>query len=707
MWTIGTDTGGTFTDLVAMEESGKIRVVKTPSTPQAFDQGVDDALRQADVSMDETSIFLHATTVATNTILTRTGAVTGLVATRGFRDVLELRDGSRGELYDINWDPPAPLVPRRRRVEVTERVTYRGEVIAPLSEDDVRAVAENLRAQGVESVAVCLFHSYANPRHEERVRTILEELLPGAYVSVSSEVLPEPPEFVRTATTVANAYVGPVLEKYLGRLADTMMARGYLGAVRIMHSGGGTMTVDTARRLPVRTSTSGPAAGVLACAQIARASGRPNAVSLDMGGTSADIGTIVGGRPTLSSLQVMEWGLPIRFPTIDVAVVGAGGGSIAWIDGAGVPHSGPQSAGARPGPACYGHGGTEPTNTDANLLLGRLRPESLLGGRLPLRYPAARNVISDRFAGRLGLTPEEAASAIVRLSNEHMANGIRRATVQRGLDPREFSLVAFGGAGPMHAVALARDLGMKEVIVPLYPGATSALGLLFSEVRHDLVTSWIAHEDAVIDSEIEAEFCAMQNRAQEVLSEEGFSGDSVRLECYVDIRYLGQVRVITLPVSNEAFRWPDAVAAFHHVYEQSFGYAVRELPVELASLRLVANGLSPNPGLTKATGGASTESALVGVHLAYFEEADDFVETCFYARDRLGPEANVCGPAVIEQFDSTTLLPPGSRATGDEFGNLVIDCYALGAQSPTHKDATVKRAGFHGDQVEGRDNYAV
>ncbi len=314
MWTIGTDTGGTFTDLVAMDDSGRIQIVKTPSTPQAFDEGVDNALRQADVAMDDIRVFLHATTVATNAILTRTGATTGVVTTRGFRDVLELRDGSRAELYNVNWDPPAPLVPRRRRLEVTERVTYSGEIVTDLDEAEVLAAAREFRRQGVDSIAVCLFHSYAHPRHEARVREILQELMPETYISVSSEVLPEPPEFVRTATTVANAYVGPVLERYLGRLADTMNARGYRGAVRIMHSGGGTMTVETARRLPVRTSTSGPAAGVLACAEVARASGRENAVSLDMGGTSADIGTIVGGRPSLSPVQVMEWGLPDTLP---------------------------------------------------------------------------------------------------------------------------------------------------------------------------------------------------------------------------------------------------------------------------------------------------------------------------------------------------------------------------------------------------------
>ena len=684
MWNIATDTGGTFTDLVAVDESGQLKITKTPSTPSGFEHGVMDAIARAAVPPDGVRRLLHATTVATNAILTRSGSPTGIIASAGFRDVIELRDGSRQLLYDVNWDPPAPLVARRSRLEVTERVNFRGEVIVELVESDVRRAAQVFAEQEIRAVAVCLMHSYARPDHERRVMEILREELPHVFVCTSSNVLPEPPEFARTATTVANAYVGAVLDSYLAQLAQAVADNGYRGDILIMHSGGGTMSLETARRVPIRTATSGPAAGVLACAELARVTGRSDAVSLDMGGTSADIGTIYRGQPRHVPEHLIEWGLPVRFPTIDVAVIGAGGGSVAWIDSVGAPHSGPQSAGADPGPACYGKGGVEPTNTDANLTLGCLRPATFLDGRLQLSRELAQRAIADKFAAPLGMTVLEAASAIIRLSNEHMANGIREATVQRGLDPRRFSLFAFGGAGPMHAVEIARELGMPEVIVPRYPGATSALGLLFSDVRHDLVISWIVHQDHADDWKIADGFGRLQMEALDLLGDDGFSPEECRIEWFVDMRYLGQVRVITLPVGDGAgpvVAFSDAVEAFHNSYEAEFGYAVRDLPAELTALRVVATGVTANPDLGTHIA-MDFAAPVAGYGEAYFAEARGAVRTAFYTRDSLLPGATFEGPAVVEQYDSTTVVPPGSSVVVDGLSNLVISTGATEHAGP-------------------------
>ncbi|MEZ5101718.1 MAG: hydantoinase/oxoprolinase family protein [Thermoleophilia bacterium] len=676
MWSIGTDTGGTFTDLVAFSDAGEIRVAKSPSTPPHFEGGVVGALEESGLDPADVRVLYHGTTVSTNALLTRTGARTGLVSTRGFRDVIEIRDGSRGEFYDVLWDPPEPLVPRHDRLEVTERVDYAGAVVAPLDEADVRDAARLLRARGVEAVAVALIHSYANAAHEERIRGILAEELPGVYVASSADVLPEPPEFPRTSTTVANAYVGPVLRRYVERLESALGELGYRGTVVIMHSGGGTMTPENAIRVPIRTATSGPAAGVLAAAAIATAAGRANVVSLDMGGTSADIATIRDGRPRTSVSQLVEWGMPIGFPSIDLVVIGAGGGSIAWIDEAGVPHSGPQSAGADPGPACYGRSGVEPTNTDANVVLGRLRPKALLGGRMALDVELARAAVRDRFAAPLGLDLHEAADGILRISNQNMANGVRAVTVQHGLDPREFSLLAFGGAGPMHAVDIARELRIPEVIVPQSPGATSALGLLFADARHDFLRSSIRKQDEIDCPELEAQFAELEAQARQLLADEGFTPDAIVLQRLLDLRYVGQVRALSIPLDAGPFDsagLEDAVARFHQDYEAEFKYAVPDLPVESKSLRVVATGVTAKPSFLAAAETGDADDALVGTFDAYFREAGGLVPTRFYDRARLAPGATFAGPAIVEQYDSTTVVPPGATVRVDPFRNLLIE----------------------------------
>ena len=674
-WSVSTDTGGTFTDLIALSDEGEILVGKTPSTPPDFEEGVVNAIRQLAVDPADIKLFYHGTTVSTNALLTRTGSKTALLATEGFRDVLEIRDGSREAMYDVTWNPPPPLVPRHDRLEIPERVGYDGTIIRDLQEGEVRRVAGLIRKRGHEAVAICFMHAYANPAHEARVKAILEEELPGVYISTSSEIMPEPPEYERTTTTVANAYVGPVLSRYMSKLSAAVKETGVEGAVLIMHSGGGTMTPETAVKYAIRTATSGPAGGVLAAEAISRTIGRENVVSLDVGGTSADIATIEGGKPRLTNEQTPEWGLPLRFPAIDVVAIGAGGGSIGWIDSAGIPHTGPQSAGARPGPACYDAGGENPTTTDANLVLGRLRPDHFLGGRIKLRLDLAEQAVRTKFAEPLGLSVHEAAEGIIRIANENMANAIRKQTIHRGLDPRDFSLMAFGGAGPLFGVEVGRELQMREVIVPVNPGATSALGLLFADARHDFVRSLISPASEFDVGKAEAFFQEMEAQALDLLRHEGFEDDTIEIRRIVDLRYIAQVRTIAVDLpraSLDQATLDTATADFHRLYEREFRYTLRDFPIESRSLRVAAIGRTAKPAFRADTRKGTIADALTGEADAYFGVAGGLVRARYYDRARLFPGAVMEGPAIVEQFDSTTVVPPGARLEVEPYGNFIV-----------------------------------
>ena len=670
---IGVDTGGTFTDLVVLRADGTVDIVKTPSTPPDFQDGIHNGLQNIDIDPRFVIQFYHGTTVTANAILTRSGAKTAFLTTMGFRDILSIRRGNREDLYDIQWDPPEPLVSRSNCFELRERIAFDGSIVTPLVEGDVRRVAEILRKRGIEAVAVSLMHSYANAVHERQVKEILREEIPGVYLSISSEVLPEPPEFERASTTTANAYVGPVLSRYMERIGSAIQGFASVGDIIIMHSGGGTMTPDNATRIPIRTVTSGPAAGVLAAAGIGRATGRSRLVSLDSGGTSADIATIQDGQPRMTVEQEIEWGLPIGFPAIDVVAIGAGGGSIAWIDDAGVPHSGPQSAGADPGPVAYGKGGTEPTNTDAQLVLGRLTERSLLGGQIPLDAGAAWSAIEQKVSRPLGLEVREAAAGVLRISNSNMANAIHQLTVQRGLDPREFTLVAFGGSGPMHAVEIARSLEMPEVIIPLYPGTTSALGLLFADARHDLMRPFLKAARDVAASEVRRTFEEMEAEALALLASEGFSPDESSLERFIELRYVGQVRALPI-LTDDALDDSGLLAIvdrFHKEYEEEFKYAVPDLEVEAKRLRVVAIGSVAQQSET-ATEPVDEAPISQGQRDVYFSP-DGIARTEVFHRTDLHPGQRFSGPAVVEQLDSTAVIPPGAEVIIDEYRNLVVE----------------------------------
>jgi N-methylhydantoinase A len=673
-WIVGCDTGGTFTDLVALSDDGQFRIAKVPSTPPHFDRAVVEGVRALGIPKDEISRLYHGTTVTTNAVITKRGAPTALITTDGFRDILEIRRANRQELYDITWDPPAPLIPRRHRLEVMERVDFAGSVVVPLDESSVRDAAAKLEARAIDSVAVCLINAHMNPAHERRVREILLEELPDLNVSLSTDILPEPPEFERTATTVANAYTAPILANYIDTLGERLTEEGYPeDIVLVMHNGGGTMTVDYAKANAVKTLNSGPAAGVIAGAAIAAASGRRNAVCIDMGGTTCEFAVVVDGRPQTTTSFDLEWGMPIRFSSVDVISIGAGGGSIGWLDAAGKPRSGPQSAGADPGPACYGGGGVEPTNTDAHLVLGRLSNDGFLDGRMALDIDLAKSAVRSALGEPLSLSDEEAAEGLLRIANANMVAAIRLITVERGFDPREFSLIAFGGAGPLHAVDIARELDMPEVIIPAYPGVTSALGLLFVDPVDEFSWAYSRRRDDLDLAELTGVLDELAARVTGNLMLQGLAREALEVEHKADFRYIGQLHSITVPLKEISDAGIDqAVAAFHEEHDRQYRYSHPDDPVEISALRVTARGQRERPDLKTMRKPDSSdgprERSARSVHFA----DKGWVETVVIDRASVHPGTRLEGPCVVENVDTTVVVPPGTSAEVTEAGDIVI-----------------------------------
>jgi N-methylhydantoinase A len=685
-WRVGIDTGGTFTDVVAAS-NGEVRRAKVPSTPPNFDDGVLAAIGAVGLAPAEVLVLAHGTTVTTNAVITKTGARTGLITTQGFRDVLELRRHNRAELYDILWDPPEPLVPRRRRLEIRERVDYAGTVVQELDELELEEVLERLHDHEIESLAVCFLHSYENPAHELRVKEIVSERWPELYVSISSDLLREPQEFERTSTTAVNSYVGPILARYVDRLERRLGENGFRGRLLLMHSGGGLLPASSIVAVPARTLTSGPAAGAMA-AQRFSSSGSPAAgamaaeklaettgfrqiISLDIGGTSADIAVVRDGRTLLVNEYSPEFGMPIRFPAVDLMTIGAGGGSIAWVDVAGTPRVGPQSAGAVPGPACYDLGGTEATVTDANLVLGRLSPTTRLAGAVELHLGPAEEAV-ERFAAAIGMERDEAALGIVGIANSNMARAVRVMTVERGLDPREFVLLPFGGAGPMHACELADELGIRRVLVPIAPGVTSALGTLFVDVVHDLARSHIVPLSAVDPDAVEDAFGILEARAQAALDEDLVPRGRQQLERSLDFRYLGQLKTLPITVPSTPFDAATIAAARHAFlaeYERRYQYVTEDIEVELSVVRVRGRGVQERPELPVRPP--------LEAPRPYEERPVRFRDgprtTPVYWRDDLGRGLELPSPLVVEQLDTTTVVPPDWALSVDPQGNLLLE----------------------------------
>ncbi|MHB8694103.1 MAG: hydantoinase/oxoprolinase family protein [Solirubrobacteraceae bacterium] len=674
---VAVDVGGTFTDLVAYDAlDGAVAFAKVGSTPEAPARAVLDALAAAAVEPSRIRLFVHGSTVGTNALLTRRLAHTAIVTTEGFRDVHEIRRGDREHLWDAYRDPPAPYVARRHRLEVTERVDYAGAVVRPLDEEQARRVASIVSNRGYESVALCFVNAHANPDHELQMARMLRETVGGGvHVSVSSEVAPAIFEHERTATTVVNACLAPIVERYLGELDASLRDRGYNGDVLVAHSGGGVMSTTAISRFAARIAKSGPAAGAIGMASVAREAGAADAIGLDVGGTSSDVSIMTAGALTMSEESSVEFGQTILFPSVDVLSIGAGGGSIAWLDEGGALRSGPQSAGALPGPVCYGLGGEQPTTTDAELLLGRLGPSSRLAGRLWLDPEAAARVVGEVIGEPLGISAREAGAAIVTVATAQIAEALRLVSIGRGLDPRGYSLVAFGGAGPLLGAEVALDLGLREVIVPARPGLTSAIGGLLLDLRHDLSRSWIGEVDASDEQvrELADAFASLESEALERLAGEGFERDQVALERALDLRYRGQWRSLSVPVDLPIAAGLSAtLARFHAEHARRYGYARPGAPVEIHALRLAATGPVPRPSVATLSAGGGGGAGRSEQRRAEVWFADGELETAVIDRRALQPGDVIEGPALIEQMDTTSVVPPGTQARVDEHRNLRI-----------------------------------
>ena len=688
MFQLGVDVGGTFTDIILADTENKTFAIhKVPSTSPDPSVGVIDGVRELcsreNVDLSVIEHLFHGTTVATNAILEHKGARTGMLTTRGYRDIIHIGRHQRPQNYSLMQDIPwqsRPLVRRRHRKLVTERRTPpRGEVLTPLDEQEVRREVAVLRDEGVDSIAVCLLFSYLDPAHELRVREIIEEDFPEAFVTTSADVSPQFREFERFTTCCLNAFVGPRVRDFIQNLTERLHDTGITVEPHIMTSNGGVATARTIADKPVYTLLSGPAAGVLGGEWTAQTDERRNLITFDVGGTSADIGIVTAtGIAEASARDTKIAGYPVMIPMIDIHTIGAGGGSIAYADEGGAFRVGPRSAGSAPGPACYGNGGTEPTVTDANLVLGRLDPDHFLGGSMKLDTEAALGVI-DSLAERLGMDRYEAAEGVNTIMSANMANAIRSRTVQKGHDPRKFALVAFGGAGPMTAVEVTRHLKIPQVVVPIYPGITSALGLLTTDLKYDFMQTEFMLAADLDAGKLKLDLDTLEAKAREQLDRDGIPEDRTRLDRSLDLRYLGQGYEMQIPLSREALdsgSMAEVWDSFHERHRVEFGHHFPSNPIEIVNLRVTGSGLMPELEHAKFKGGDGTlEEAHLKSSETYFrvDGRMEKLSSSFYYRSRIPVGGVVRGPAVILQHDSTTVLLPGSRATIEESGNMIID----------------------------------
>ena len=688
-WRIGVDIGGTFTDIVLAREDGRLLVSKVSSTPddpgRAVVTGLATLLEQAGVAPREVMEIVHGTTIASNTILQKKGAKTGLITTKGFRDILEIGRIRTPDLYDLDWDKPVPLVERRYRLEVDERIAADGSVVRPLDDAGLLAAADRLVAMGVDAVALCFLNSYVNPAHERRAEGLLGLRYPDLPLCCSYRILPEIKEYERTSTTVVNAYLLPVMRRYLGNLTAGLTRVGIAAPLLVVASNGGVLGADAVAEKPVFAVGSGPAAGVSGTARLGATLDMANLIAFDMGGTTAKASLVEGGRVALtseyefrdgistSSRFIKAGGYMLKVPAIDIAEVGAGAGSIAWIDAGGLLRVGPESAGAAPGPACYGQGGERPTVTDANVVLGHLNPAYLAGGELSIDAARATAAIRRHVAEPLGLSVAEAAHGIREIANANMARAIRSVTIERGRDPRDFTLVAFGGSGPVHAIDVAAALDIGRAVVPVSPGVFTAIGMLASDIEHHFVRAQADRLSTLDLDAANARLDEMASEAQAAMAAEGYPQGGVRLEFQADLRYLGQASELSITLPGGRFtaaQLDELRAAFNREYAATYGYATDE-DVELVNVRLIAVGrrplkldfrhirVEPRPGAGPARRHVS------------FDRRGGFVDTPVLPREAIGGAA-IDGPAIIESYDSTVVVPPGARVQADAAGHLLI-----------------------------------
>ena len=669
---VAVDIGGTFTDVVALDKlSGKTSTAKVLTTPADLTNCILDGVKRLVSDFDQLEYFVHGTTQGLNSFLERKGAKTALITTKGFKDVYEIGRASRPEMYDLYWHRPKPLVKRRDVYELNERTLFDGSISIHIDENEINELAEKIKNNSYDAVAVCFLHAYINPEHELKVEEVLKKALPNVNISLSHAVANEWREYERTSTTVLNSYIAPIMDRYLSKLETNLDQEGYHGTVHIMQSNGGIMTSHMAKKKTIQTFFSGPVGGTIGVQYLGSLLGKDNLICIDMGGTSFDVSLVINGYPDVGLEADLE-GFPILTPIVNIHTIGAGGGSIAWLEAGGL-RVGPHSAGADPGPACYGGGGTEATVTDANLFLGRLDDQYFLGGEMDLDVEAAISAINN-LAEELQISPEEVAEGIIKIANVKMTNAIREITVQKGIDPREFTLVAFGGAGPMHAVSLAEELGIENIVVPFSPGNFSALGMLQTDIRHDLVSTYYYKMNDITASELEEAFKTIEEHGSELLREDGVKEEQATFVRTLDMRYVGQEYTVnvTLPnsvVDKESFaKVPDA---FHQTHLNNYGHNNPIEDVEIVNIRVAAQGITSKADLEAA----STEETITkhkpkSMKQVFFN--GKYVSCPAYIYYDLPPGSQLSGPAIITENACTTVVSPGYNAVIDHYGNIVI-----------------------------------
>lgn len=675
---VATDIGGTFTDLVYVDDSGQVEVAKSHTTPPNFEQGVMDVLDKSEINKESISTFIHGTTVIINALTERKGAKTGLITTKGFRDVLEIARGNRPDLFNIRYQKPEPFIERYLRKEVDERLNYKGEVLSPLNTEQVKEIVEYFKNENVEAIAVAYLHSYVNPEHEKETVKLIKELWPEVAVSASHDVTKEWREYERTNTVALNAYVQPAAATYVNKLHTKLTDFNTSSQNYIMQSNGGTTTFEEAKKVPINMVESGPVAGIYGAAVLGELIGEENIIAFDIGGTTAKCSLIEKGEVKVSTDYYIERtdrnaGYPIKAPVVDIVEIGNGGGSIAWLDDAGSLKVGPQSAGAVPGPVSYGQGGTEPTTTDANLLTGRLSAKNF---DYDVDLDLVRDTIQGKIANHFNMTAEEAALGIIRIANSNMLNALKLISIRKGHNPQDFTLVAFGGGGSMHAPALAKELGVGKVVIPIASPVFSAWGMLMSDLRHDYIKTYIKRLENLDLNEMTTQWNEIESEAYQQFDNEGIKQEDVVFNRFADMRYLGQEHTVKVPVP--AGEWTDEqlqniVEKFHQLHEQNYTFRLDDTGTEIVNLHVTAFGKVQNPIVQKIERNTTLDDAKIETRDVYFENPNGWVATDVYQRELLPVNEEIQGPAIIEEKAAVTVIYEGQSLKVDDYGNLIIE----------------------------------
>ncbi|MGM0780126.1 MAG: hydantoinase/oxoprolinase family protein [Bacillota bacterium] len=674
---VATDIGGTFTDLVYVDDQGYVGIAKSNTTPPNFEKGVLDVIDKAGVKTEQLSMFIHGTTVIINTLTERKGAKMGLITTKGFRDILEIARGNRPDLFNVRYKKPVPFVERHLRLEVDERLNYKGEVLSTLKREEIEACVNYFKKEGVEAIAVSYLHSYVNSSHEQETVKIIKELWPEVFVTASNEITKEWREYERTNTAVLNAYVQPTATTYIDKLDKELRAQIEIDQRYIMQSNGGTTKFNNAKEAPINMVESGPVAGIFGAAVLGELIGEKNIIAFDIGGTTAKCSLIEDGEVKVSTDYYIEKdsrhaGYPIKAPVVDIVEIGNGGGSIAWIDNAGSLKVGPQSAGAYPGPVAYGLGGTEPTTTDANLLTGRLSPKNF---DYEVDMNNVKDAIQKKIGDHFGITAEEAALGIIRIANSNMLNALKLISIRKGHNPQDFTLLAFGGGGSMHAPALALELGVKKIVVPIASPVFSAWGMLMTDLRHDYIKTYIKRLNELTLVEMDDQWEEIEKHALAHYEDEGMTADQVEFHRFADMRYLGQEHTVKVPVPNGKWKEEDKhsiIAKFHELHEKNYTFKLEDSPTEIVNLHVTAFGKVPKPAIGKVTRTGSVEGAKKEDRNVYYEK-QGWVNTPVYDREVLPPNEVVHGPAIVEEKAAVTVIYQGQQLHLDDFGNIIIE----------------------------------